>query len=159
MLPTILKSLADCSLDVFRLHQGLSAALERVCHLSVICISIHSDFLHEVVESGGVFCSVDVLVIQVITSAVWLTCWANASIGLVFCSNVWKFVLLLLEYNEHWICWVFKEASEMHGVVELSLCVNCFIEWKIVMSFFQSIEGDVPVKFSERVGLRIHVHF
>jgi hypothetical protein len=27
------------------------------------------------------------------------------------------------------------------------------------MSFFQSIEGDVPVKFSERVGLRIHVHF
>ena len=74
MLPTILKSLADCSLDVLRLHQGLSAALERVCHLSVICISIHSDFLHEVVESGGVFGSVYVLLIQVITSAVWLAC-------------------------------------------------------------------------------------
>jgi len=69
------------------------------------------------------------------------------------------FFILFFEQNHHWICWIFKKSLEMHRIMKLSFSINCFVKTEVVMTLLESIKSNVPIKLSERMRLRIHIHF
>lgn len=71
------------------------------------------------------------------------------SIGL---SSV-SFTLILFFINDHHrIRRPVQQPLEMHGIVNLTLCIDGLVETKIVVAFLQGIESYVPVELSERVA-------
>jgi hypothetical protein len=66
--------------------------------------------------------------------------------------------ILLFEDNHHWISWFIEDVLKMHGVICELLSFNGLVKAKVVMSFLQSIEIDIPVKCTHRVRVSFHIH-
>jgi hypothetical protein len=62
-------------------------------------------------------------------------------------------LILLLKNHHHWVGWVLKQPFKVHSIVLLLSGVYSLVKTEIVMALFQSVESDVPVKSSERMGL------